>query len=53
MLAAKGSKETLSFEAAFKAIINSKIWDNLDSGTSCQANTENVALIYKIRNNTH
>lgn len=48
ILAAKGSEEAVSFEAAFKAIINSKTGDNLDLGTSCQVYTKTVTLIYKI-----
>lgn len=47
-MAAKGSEEAVSFEAAFEAITNSKTGDNLDLGTSCQVYTKTVTLIYKI-----
>lgn len=48
ILAVEGSEEAVSFEAVFKAIANSRTWDNLDFGTSCQVNTKNATLIYKI-----
>lgn len=53
ILAVKSSGRAASFEATFKAITNSKGWDNLDLDTKWQMNTKNVILRYKIENSAN